>query len=621
MWLYLPDSITSACVPASGLSTWLSEPLCQGLAQHATWRTESKPPRFWRRAFKTSPWMRRLFGPTLQRSQQECSEAVATWLSRAFPVSPTVSPVSSLVTKTNEHSGPRQSESSTSSDPPWSSSRTSQGCFAFGENPERNYRDWVIGLRRDSLARRKSAHRIEESGSLSWPSPQSNLVNDGESIESWEARRQQNLGKKINGNGMGTPLTIASQVWQTPATDSVRSRGGDRVEERGLDQQARFWTTPTAHDGRRETDNSSQQHANLKTDAEKWPTPISSEAEAQASGNRLCLTDKVSTWPTPQGRDHRSGEASEETANKNSRPLNEAATSWPSPRVSRGAYTRDHGNPETERPTLEGKAENWQTPSASEHGHTVRGGDRRTEELLAGQAKSFSHQDRESENAGKKSSSENPGLRRRLNPNFDGLADRAHEAIGDDDDDDDDEMGGTETSTATDQSGEMSGVRCDRREAGATPQGLQQAAGSRDSLSAVSPKGRPKRWHGEERRTRNMQSVRDGISATSQQARFALWFTELQSRLREIVSGQAMGREEADRILRELWTRVSAQEAERHDLRALLRERASVEVETSEGRLDRLRACGNGVVPLTAAWAFICLAQELEIEFQEGTMI
>lgn len=33
---------------------------------------------------------------------------------------------------------------------------------------------------------------------------------------------------------------------------------------------------------------------------------------------------KHNRFPTPQARDHRSGSVSEETANKNSRPLNEA---------------------------------------------------------------------------------------------------------------------------------------------------------------------------------------------------------------------------------------------------------------------------------------------------------
>ena len=41
-------------------------------------------------------------------------------------------------------------------------------------------------------------------------------------------------------------------VWQTPATDSFRSRGGDRKDEMGLDQQARMFPTPAARDYRSE---------------------------------------------------------------------------------------------------------------------------------------------------------------------------------------------------------------------------------------------------------------------------------------------------------------------------------------------------------------------------------
>lgn len=49
-----------------------------------------------------------------------------------------------------------------------------------------------------------------------------------------------------------TPRTITggpeSAMWQTPAADSFRSRGGDRINEQGLDQQARFFPTPGAND-------------------------------------------------------------------------------------------------------------------------------------------------------------------------------------------------------------------------------------------------------------------------------------------------------------------------------------------------------------------------------------
>lgn len=43
--------------------------------------------------------------------------------------------------------------------------------------------------------------------------------------------------------GAGHQTTVAEQAehWQTPAADSFRSRGGDRKDEMGLDQQARFF--------------------------------------------------------------------------------------------------------------------------------------------------------------------------------------------------------------------------------------------------------------------------------------------------------------------------------------------------------------------------------------------
>lgn len=42
-------------------------------------------------------------------------------------------------------------------------------------------------------------------------------------------------------------------------------------------------------------------------------------------------------------------------------------SSWPSARVARGAYTRDQGDPDSPRPTLEGMAENWAAPQARDH--------------------------------------------------------------------------------------------------------------------------------------------------------------------------------------------------------------------------------------------------------------
>jgi len=49
------------------------------------------------------------------------------------------------------------------------------------------------------------------------------------------------------GAGRGATASTAAAAWQTPGTDSFRSRGGDRKDEMGLDQQARAgWPTPQA---------------------------------------------------------------------------------------------------------------------------------------------------------------------------------------------------------------------------------------------------------------------------------------------------------------------------------------------------------------------------------------
>src|SRR5581483_103881 len=47
----------------------------------------------------------------------------------------------------------------------------------------------------------------------------------------------------------------AGELWQPPATDSFRSRGGDRKDEMGLDQQARLtqFPTPAARDYKSES--------------------------------------------------------------------------------------------------------------------------------------------------------------------------------------------------------------------------------------------------------------------------------------------------------------------------------------------------------------------------------
>lgn len=53
-----------------------------------------------------------------------------------------------------------------------------------------------------------------------FPTPSAGVFNDGEDLQSWEERRQRNLAKGINGNGQGTPLSIAVQAAERDAEPS-----------------------------------------------------------------------------------------------------------------------------------------------------------------------------------------------------------------------------------------------------------------------------------------------------------------------------------------------------------------------------------------------------------------
>ncbi len=61
---------------------------------------------------------------------------------------------------------------------------------------------------------------------------------------------------------------------------------------------------------------------------------------------------------------------------------------WPAVRVATGSYTRDHGDPDKERLSLEGLAQQWAAPSVAvtDGSQTTRGGARSGELLLTGQA-------------------------------------------------------------------------------------------------------------------------------------------------------------------------------------------------------------------------------------------
>lgn len=135
-----------------------------------------------------------------------------------------------------------------------------------------------------------------------WPTPAQNF-NDGESMDSWEARRSAVKAKFGNGNGFGTPLGIAVRQWQTPSSTNFRTRGGDRSDELGLDNEVKKWPTPCDDDANNAT-RASGEFKNLTRDVQAWATPRANSGRSDSSADQSSnLTNQASNWATPRAED------------------------------------------------------------------------------------------------------------------------------------------------------------------------------------------------------------------------------------------------------------------------------------------------------------------------------
>lgn len=121
----------------------------------------------------------------------------------------------------------------------WATPRTITG---GGESAER----------KQELGREESGGGDLQSQSEHWPTP--NVPNGG--------RTSNTTSQREDGSKRQVDLAAIAPLWQTPATDSFRSRGGDRKDEMGLDQQARSlgWMTPNSRDWKSETGSENNTH-------------------------------------------------------------------------------------------------------------------------------------------------------------------------------------------------------------------------------------------------------------------------------------------------------------------------------------------------------------------------
>lgn len=308
MWLYIPISLSS---PGSAASISPSDESFQMLALSVTWRGKSRRWQLWRRAWRTEAYIPRLFGETWQRSQEDCSRDVATWLSRVFPVRtsapPDTAPASTVSVPASfsrssaslawwdattyfwrtfqvslfeptmtPFSGrwPRAGKmrnGSVSKRPTWAPpTGASAGSASRGE--------WMmprVGETADQSSRTGYFEGLTNQAQKQWMTPVAQ--DDNKTPEAHLATKARMKGgprrtitslqvqvaalwptaRSEDAESSGAPcsrgtqdtLTAVTALWQTPASDSFRSQGGDRVAEMGLDQQARLqWATPTSRD-------------------------------------------------------------------------------------------------------------------------------------------------------------------------------------------------------------------------------------------------------------------------------------------------------------------------------------------------------------------------------------
>jgi hypothetical protein len=160
----------------------------------------------------------------------------------------------------------------------------------------------------------------------SWPTPNAQVSQDGESPETWLKRKEAMKAKGYNGNGCGTPLTIAVQLHGQAAPASSSSLGS----RQGL------WPTASVPNGGQTTsgraDKDTKKQVRLEHAVSQWATPRSAMASMHPEygehwndnrGGESIATQvwREEQWGTPTARDHKSGRGNNEREYKELTPM------------------------------------------------------------------------------------------------------------------------------------------------------------------------------------------------------------------------------------------------------------------------------------------------------------
>lgn len=346
MWLYVPNISTSS--PSAQVDSALisaSSWQFQALEQSAWSRGKPSRSRSWYQQWKRAIWLQRLFGAMPEPSMAEHGVAQLTASLAASRASRTVSPAVSKARMTNATSGLTLAASSSNPERSLSLSKMSQACSRQGLTKSlapsgfaETFTSLASRWREDCSRRQKLARRTRESVFLSsaWPTPDASVAQDGETPETWLARRERVKLTAKNGNGMGTPLAMAAVMFQasarpTPTANDWKGSGptlersdgqmrGDRLDY----ATEQLWYTPNVPNGGRtlsadtsptgKTADGMKRQVGLENQANWWMTPRSHEVGQyqysrgdkekpvpRLTGQALDMEayQTSNTWPTP----------------------------------------------------------------------------------------------------------------------------------------------------------------------------------------------------------------------------------------------------------------------------------------------------------------------------------
>lgn len=337
LWLHVPWTCL-AFAPEGEDSTWELDLRCQMLARSATWNTTSLEPEFWARVLKRAPWTTRLSGLIYSPSQVENGAASWMELLAASRASRIPMPGNDSENLTPETSGQSLQDWYSTLRRAGASSKTYQASLlTTGETYDPTYRPWVTKLRKESLARRKSALRTFGSDSSGWPAPttapeapnsNSNKVDApaslGAAARLWPTPRASTGGPENKNKATprgGVTLHAAARGWFQEEENTVRlclyrpCRWADAEEDiraRAIAQQGEYWSMLEAWE--QEHPEEIAEHAPHWQTPTFWRTPNAGTpnstrgrgqdpARRQAQGHQVMLQDQVTRWATPMASD------------------------------------------------------------------------------------------------------------------------------------------------------------------------------------------------------------------------------------------------------------------------------------------------------------------------------